>query len=239
MALSFLQLNTARGPFTDVRLRRAVNSAIDRRALAAVEGQTPSAGYLPPMLSGPRRAPVYALTPDLARARALAHGTRARVVLYTCTRPECLTTARIVRANLAPIGLSVRIARFDDPFGAAARPGARYDILVSRWYWDWPDTGQVLNLWFNPEGYRPPWAPSLVAIPAANRRELERAGRLQGPAREAAYQAAAVRLERDVAPFAAYATPLLPELFSARAGCAVTPPVVGATDLGSLCLRKG
>jgi len=78
-----------------------------------------------------------------------------------------------------------------------------------------------------------------MPVPAAYRREIERAARLEGPAREAAYQRAAARLARDVAPFAAYATPVLPQLFSARTGCDVTQPVTGAADIGSLCLRKG
>ena len=47
------------------------------------------------------------------------------------------------------------------------------------------------------------------------------------------------RLARDAAPVAVYATGVVPELYSARAGCAVEHPAFGALDLGTLCVRKG
>ena len=59
-----------------------------------------------------------------------------------------------------------------------------------------------------------------------------------GPAREAAYRKLSVRLARNVAPFAVYATAVLPEFFSARVGCGVEQPVVGAVDIGTLCVTK-
>jgi hypothetical protein len=54
----------------------------------------------------------------------------------------------------------------------------------------------------------------------------------------AAYRRLAQKLERNVAPFAAYSTPVLPEFFSARVGCRVEQPVIGAVDIGKLCVKK-
>jgi serine/threonine-protein kinase len=238
LATIFLQFNTARGPFADARLRRAVNYAIDRRALAAVDGNVPTAAYLPPGMPSAAGTSVYSLAPDLARARALTGGRKVKAVLYTCNRPECSELPRIVRANLAPLGISVRIRQFDDPFSAAFRAGARYDILAAGWGWDYPDPYEVLNSFLDPAGFRPDFAPPPLPIPASARRRLERAALLRGPAREAAYRAEASRLAREVAPFAAYGTPVVPELFSARVGCRVTQPVVGLVDLGALCARS-
>jgi ABC-type transport system substrate-binding protein len=104
----FLQFNTGRGPFTDVRLRRAVNYAIDRRALAAVLHDQPAESYIPAGLPGSPHTHVYPLSPDLARARALDHGFHGRVTLSVCTRADCTATARIIRANLARIGIRSR-----------------------------------------------------------------------------------------------------------------------------------
>ena len=44
-------------------------------------------------------------------------------------------------------------------------------------------------------------------------------------------------LARDVAPFAVYATPVVPEFFSARVGCRVEQPVIGAVDIAALCVK--
>jgi hypothetical protein len=51
------------------------------------------------------------------------------------------------------------------------------------------------------------------------------------------YRKLADRLARNVAPFAVYATPALPEFYSARIGCVVEQPVIGAADIGSLCVK--
>ena len=91
--------NTSRAPFSSARLRRAVNYALDRRALARRGLFTdlptsPTAQYLPPGMPGYREASTYPLTPDLAKARKLAGPERRSVVLYalgeghTCGSPR-------------------------------------------------------------------------------------------------------------------------------------------------------
>lgn len=237
LAFNYLTFNTASGPFADARLRRAVNYAIDRRALARVQLSRPSSGYIPAGMIGSGGPRVYPLSPNVARARALSHGFRGTIRLWTCRTPECTESARIVRANLAPLGISVRIQQFDDPFGEAAKPGAGYDLRLGGWYYDWADPSEVLNVMLDPNGFRPAWAPPPLAIPASYRRALEHAAPLRGDARAAAYRRIAAKLERDVAPFAAFGTPVLPELFSARVGCRVEQPVIGAVDIGALCVK--
>jgi serine/threonine-protein kinase len=234
----FLAFNTARGPFADARLRRAASYAIDRRALAAVLGDRPSDAYLPPALRSPGRRPVYPASPNLSRARALAHGFRGTIVLYACNAPDCTASARIVRASLAPLGISVRIKQFEDAFSESQKPGPPYDIVLLSWFYDWPDPYDGLNLLLDPNGFRPPWAPKPISIPPSFRHALERAARLHGPARLTAYRRLAAKLERDVAPFAAYSTPVVPEFFSARIGCGIEQPVTGVVDIGTLCVTK-
>jgi YVTN family beta-propeller protein len=87
LGVDFLVLNARRRLFASVRLRRAVNYAVDRRALAPndafARGQ-PADHYLPPAMPGYVPARVYPLSPDVAQARKLAHGRGGRAVLYTC-----------------------------------------------------------------------------------------------------------------------------------------------------------
>ena len=238
LAVRFVQFNTRRGPFADARLRRAVNFAIDRTALAAVQGDRPSDSYLPPGLASTDHTRSYPLHPDLSRARSLLHGFRGTVVLWACTDPDCTTTARIVRANLQPLGVKVRIRQLDNPFGAALNPRASYDILLSAWFLDWPDPSDFLNLYLDPNGYRPDWAPPPLTIPEAYRRQLEHAALLRGDARVQAYRRLTRKLEQQVAPFAVYSVPVLAELYSGRVTCRVEQPVLGVVDLGTLCVKK-
>ena len=73
-----LVLNTHRPLFRKLELRRAVNDAIDRNALARIGDPflgnelTTTDQYLPPGMPGFHDVHVYPLTPQLAEARRLA-----------------------------------------------------------------------------------------------------------------------------------------------------------------------
>jgi peptide/nickel transport system substrate-binding protein len=140
--IRFFRMNTSRGIFRDVKLRRAVNYALDRRALAALNAEPVAVQYLPSTMPGVRHASAYPLTrPNLARARALARGRGGRAVLYTCARADCTARARILKHNLAAIGVTVVVRALDDPFGA----GAGFDIRDDGWYVDEYDPRDILQ----------------------------------------------------------------------------------------------
>lgn len=96
---TFIQINTRRAPFDDVRARRALNYAVDRARVAREYGgplaATPTCQVLPPGVAGYNRYCPYTIHPgqegrwrgpDMKSARALvaASGTRgARVTLWT------------------------------------------------------------------------------------------------------------------------------------------------------------
>ena len=87
--VDLLAFNTRRPLFRDARLRRAVNYALDRPALAGIYGEAVTDRYVPPAVPGARRSAVYPLSgPDLVRARALAGSGPARTArLYFCGDP--------------------------------------------------------------------------------------------------------------------------------------------------------
>ena len=109
------------------------------------------------------------------------------------------------------------------------------DVLPIVWTYDWPDPGDVPNIFLGTKGYRPSWASPPFPLPSRYGRAFARAAVLRGASRDAAYRRLLVKLAREVAPFAAFATPVLPEFFSARLGCRVDQPVTGQVDIGALC----
>src|SRR5262249_24123077 len=76
---TYLALNTSRPLFSDTRLRRAVNFALDRRALARTGAFGSSVAaltdqLLPPGMPGFHDAHIYPYSRDLQKARRLARG---------------------------------------------------------------------------------------------------------------------------------------------------------------------
>jgi YVTN family beta-propeller protein len=247
----YLLLNSQRPLFADVRLRRAVNYAIDRPPLVAATsrflsfgvfgGGLPNEQYLPPAIPGYSTRPLYPRNgPDLATARRLARGRGGTAVMFTCNRPPCPQIAAIVRHDLAQIGIQVKIRELPSGvlFARASRRDAPFDILLLGWSADYPDPGDFLNTLF---ANRSPVATG-ESINFAHfddpryNRDLAAAARLSGAKRYRVYAELSQRLARDAAPAVAYETDESRDFFSARIGCQLYQPVYGM-DIGALCLR--
>lgn len=236
--LDLFFLNTHRPLFRSLRMRQAVNYAIDRRALARLGDyfeplpESPADLYLPPSIPGFRRRSVYPLTPDPIRARELARGGGRTAVLYTCDAYPCPEQAQIVKTDLAAIGLRVQVDTFPSSrmFALEAEPGARFDLAWTGWIPDYPDPAAMLN--------------ALLADPSVGptfedptyQRRLAAADRLSGPLRYLAYGKLDIDLARNAAPLAAFGTLPDDDFFSARIGCQIHG--IYGIDLGALCLRR-
>jgi YVTN family beta-propeller protein len=244
-ALAFLNLNTSRPLFSDARLRRAVNYAIDRRALARpgslVSGPFPSIPtdqYLPPTFPGANRTALYPLSGDLRTARRLAPHAHGTAVLYTCNLPFCRLDAQIIRSSLGRLGLGVDIREFpkDELFERASRKGAPFDILDSHWFPDYADPSDYLNVLLDQRITARGNLNGSYYTDAGLAREFARINTLSSKARYRAYSALSVKLARDAAPWVAYAVGTSRDFFSARMGCQIFQPVYGM-DVAALCSR--
>jgi ABC-type transport system substrate-binding protein/tRNA A-37 threonylcarbamoyl transferase component Bud32 len=230
--LDGIAFNTRRPLFRDARMRRAVGYALDRTALAAVYGEQPSDHLIPPAVSGIAGNVAYPNDPDLTTARRLAGPGRRMARLYACGDPTGVRIAGIVRANLAPIGIDVRI---DQSLGCLSGPKperlAAADMQLVSHADHSHDPVSFVEL---PLGDRYT-APGYWRSPSLQRRIASARG-LRGPARAAAYVGLETALVRDAAPVAVYATWVNPELVSERVGCRITQGALQAVDLGALCL---
>jgi YVTN family beta-propeller protein len=238
LQLDFFYLNTHRALFSDVRVRQAVNYAIDRRALARLGDsfepvpERPTDHYLPPGMPGYRDAHVYPTTPNLAKARELvteAHAGGRTAVLITCHAYPCPQQAQIVKTDLAKIGLQVRIKLLPSAkmFAQEETPGAPFDLAWNGWLPDYPDPEAMLNEILSSFGpaFKDP----------AYQRKLAKAARLSGPERYITYGKLDLDLARNAAPLAAFDNLTDNTFFSARIGCQ-TEGIYGI-DLAALCLR--
>ena len=117
-ATHLLRLRTDAGPLADARLRRAVALALDRRAMAALFDDEPTAHALPPGVAGSVATPVPPPAP--ARAQRLVGRRRVTLAFAGCrARPACPALGSLVRTSLRRVGITVRV-----------RPAARYADLT-------------------------------------------------------------------------------------------------------------
>jgi ABC-type oligopeptide transport system substrate-binding subunit len=245
-AVDGFALNTSRPLFSDPKLRRAVNYAIDRRALAR-EGafflglggplsSVPTNQYLPSVLPGYKDDSLHSLSPDLARARQLAGHTHRRAVLYTCDFSPCPQEAQIIKRNLAAIGITVEVKEFANFIDRASRPGEPYDLVLVTWATDYPDPYDVLNILFDGNLARRGKGLDLSHFDsAAYNGRFEAAAKLSGAERYRAYARLDADLARDAAPMLIFGNESARDFFSARIGCQRYQPTSGM-DLAALCI---
>jgi serine/threonine protein kinase/streptogramin lyase len=241
--VDYIVFNTRRPLFRSVLLRRAVNYALDRRALAAAYADAPAGQIVPPAVPGFPAGHVYPVAaPDLATARQLAGGSRRSAVLYVCGDPRLPTLARIVRSNLAAIRIGVRVLRSDQcptpETRTADRKANEADLVLaasSTLFSEVRDPapfleGAISSSLFGSKPPPGPWnEPSF-------RRRLRNAQSLRGDARSVAYRRLDDELMR-MAPFAVFGSWLWSQYVSPKLGCKLFQAEYGFLDLGALCKR--
>jgi peptide/nickel transport system substrate-binding protein len=242
--LRMFVLNTSRPLLRgNVALRKAINFAVDRPALAAQFGayaETPVDHYLPPIMPGYRDAHVYPLRgPNVARARALAHGhTRGgRLVLYVPTRPTPQAQAQIVKQDLKRIGLDVQVVSWPPGvyFDKLGNPKEPFDMAWVGWLANDPDPGSFLDTLFDGTTIKEPGNANWSYFNSTKWNiAFARASGLTGRARYRAFGKIDIELAREAAPAVAYGVDDALTLVSARTGCSVINPYL---DLPSVCIK--
>jgi peptide/nickel transport system substrate-binding protein len=154
----YVVMNTSRPLFKDnVKLRQAVNFAIDRTALRDALGPTTGSvtdDYLPTVMPGYVNGRLYPLgRPDVTRAQQLArgHARGGTAVMYVCEVGACLPQAQIIKANLKQIGINVELKDVPNAIATAkvATYGDPFDLFVERHTLVYVDPSQLVDVMFD------------------------------------------------------------------------------------------
>ena len=252
LAIDYLAFNARSPLFADARLRRAVNFALDRRAIAETYGWPAADHYLPPGMPGYRASHLYPLgRPQLERARALAQGRGGHAVLHVCDVPSCTQWGRIIRGNLAAIGIEVDVRASSNPLARAQADGG--DMLLTRMSATFSSSYQdpvtfLENTFALPRSRTQLRQTARDGCPGCEmppgwfagarvERELERIRQLGGRERELAAGALDLEIAR-AAPGAVLMSETYAQLFSARIGCQTFQPLYFGVDIAALCMRE-
>jgi peptide/nickel transport system substrate-binding protein len=150
----FFTMNTAIPPFDDIRVRRAINLAVDREQIVEIIGGnavvTPTCQQIPPNFPGYERYCPYTIDPradgvwsgpDLAEARRLirSSGTAGVRVTYEYTPafgPWSPALAQYMVSLLEELGYRTNTERL--PVPAFYDPGNEFQIALAGWASDYP-----------------------------------------------------------------------------------------------------
>jgi len=150
-------MNTRVAPFNNVLVRRAVNYAIDRKALVAIYGglARPTENILPPTYPSYSKHSLY--THDLAKARKLikeAHAVGARVTVWNHDRGLDPKTTEYLIKVLDSIGLKAKkkIVTSATYWGTIGNQATEAQIGFADWFQDYPHPLDWFDVLLNGEG---------------------------------------------------------------------------------------
>lgn len=158
MDIRYLCLNTELKPFDDVRVRRAVNYAIDRDRIVSFQNgrATKARGALPPgMPAYNPRLFQYSYDPQkarqLLREAGYANGFgRPLTLWYSNASPWIPLAAQSIQADLSRVGITISTKQTTYP-DLKAKAGQRKNIEMAMLAWsqDFPDPSNFLDNLFN------------------------------------------------------------------------------------------
>ena len=141
----YVAINTTRGPLKDVRVRRALNHAVDVPTLLGTvmaDRGVLAAGSVPPGLLGydSTRAP-YGYDPAKAKQLLTEAGypDGFPVKLWRTQRAELARLAQSIQQNLAEVGIRAEIVERDASSARAAVRNGEADLFLTDWWADYPD----------------------------------------------------------------------------------------------------
>jgi ABC-type transport system substrate-binding protein len=144
--VDYIIMNTNMEPFTDLRVRQALDMAIDReRMMQLFSGRSVIAnGFIPTGVVGNNtELPPPSYDPDGARAllaeAGLADGFSTQLV--SNTDPDALAVAQAAIADLANIGVQVELTSLENAqfLDVIINQGQEWAMINTQWYMDYVD----------------------------------------------------------------------------------------------------
>jgi peptide/nickel transport system substrate-binding protein len=254
LSFRYLALNTSRPLFSNVKLRQAVNYAIDRPAILRQRGKyagTKADHYLPALMAGSHKNqstkvgaagyPLVGAQPAKAKQVAGSISGNPTAVLYTCNAGPCPPSAQIIQYNLKQIGINVDIKQFARgvQFQKEGTKGEPFDIGFEGWIADYADPFDFINILLDGSTIHETSNVNFSYFnnPTYNKK-MQAAARLSGSARYAAYGKLDIDLAKNQAPLAAWDNDNQRDFFSSKVDpkCVTYQPVY-TMDLAALCLK--
>jgi peptide/nickel transport system substrate-binding protein len=216
-AVLTLFLNNTVAPFDNVKVRQAVNYAVNRSQIQRVWGGPavgqPTDQILPPSVPSYRDYDAYPFEPDLEEAQRLMQesGVTTPVKTQIRTRNDTagfMEVAAVVQANLAEIGIDLEIVGAPGSVDGAADadPEQKVPMGLVAFSMDFPDGQAFINLLLDPA--KPDFGGSYARFNDESfLPDFEHVAGLSGTERAEAYLDLDEKIMTEAAPWAPLLTP--------------------------------
>jgi peptide/nickel transport system substrate-binding protein len=222
LATEFFWMNTRMAPFNDLRVRAAVNFAVDRSVLRGIYGDEllPTDQILPPGMPGYRKFVLY--PHDMTEARELiaaAHPSDRKVTIWSDREAEGHRACEYYRDLLRELGFVVHLkvvksSRYYMKIGDTSTPDL--DTGLGNWFADYPHPNDFFEPLLASWSIFPTFNENLAQI---DNPTLDSAIIALGDKRGAIPERAYASLDRaytSLAPWVPYGTPTTP-FFASKA----------------------
>lgn len=160
MGVNYVYINNGRGPLDDLRVRQALNYAIDNQGMIQEVMQGYGVELYKPLPHGiwglQPGHPGYGYDPDLARELLSAAGHEDGFsvgLLFSNYRPYWEPQAQFIRDNLAQVGITVQLEFQEWPVLREMVDKGAFDLCVGYWSPDYADPHMFLNFWYDSEKF--------------------------------------------------------------------------------------
>lgn len=238
-AVWYAPMNVNLPPFNDVRVRQALNYAVDRDALAGIFGgaqlASPTCQILPPDFPGHVDSCVYTAdpgetwsAPDLEKAAQLVESSGTKGQEVTVISEESTVSKSIgtyLQSVLNDLGYkaSVRPLSSNIMFTYTQNTNNKVQVSVQQWYQDYPAASDFLNVLMSCDSFHP-GSDSSINIAGICDKDLD--ARMKAALKQAVTDPAGADVEwakidqayMEKAPWVPLFTPRHVDLVSARVG---------------------
>jgi len=240
----YVALNTSRPAFKDLKVRQAVNYAIDRPAMLRVGGLLAGKRtdqILPPSMRGFRDAKLYPIKgADPAKAKQLSGGASSNVTILHTTSASSVARGQILQFNLKQMGLNPTLK--PQPFGVAIKTAGDkqgdFDAFLIGWLADYPDPFDFINVLMDGNNIQDSNNSNYAYLNIAKyNKAMNAAARLSGNPRYEAYGKLDVDLMKNAAPWAPMYNGNTREFIGARLTNYIYHPVYAGAVLNALAIK--
>ena len=222
--ITYFSLNTRKAPLNDVRVRKAINYAVDRRALVKIFGGqgVPAENIVPPQLGASyKRHTFYPHNMSKAKQLVAASGTKGQSIQVWASNTEPQPkAAQYLASVLDQLGYHATVKTLDESvyYDTMATEKSNPQIQYNDWTQDYPEASDFLDGLLNGSEITPVGnndTPNLN-VPSLNKM-IDKAKRMPiGPARGHLWARIDAIASKKYAPLVIFMNRTKPKFVSAR-----------------------